>query len=229
MTALPWSAPTPQSSLEGCGLWTMDLDAPVPPAALAWLSDDEQARRGRFVFARDRDRFGAGRAALRWLLGTVLDRDPQSLRFDSGPHGKPLLADDPLLPFNVSHSGGTALFAIDAGRRHGAIGVDIELRRSVPDALPLAQGLFDAREQADLAACAAGAERDDAFLRAWTRKEACLKAVGAGFSAGSIPSTGIDDAPRHVQLHDGRQAWLQAVRCAQAIAALAVIGRGDSP
>ena len=43
----------------------------------------------------------------------------------------------------------------------------------------LAQACFSASEFKAFLAVAA-TERDDAFLRAWTRKEACLKAVGTG-------------------------------------------------
>ncbi len=225
--AASWHAPAALPPLEGCGLWTVDLDAPSARAATDLLCDDERARMGRFVFERDRLRFAAGRAALRWLLGSTLDRDPKALRFDVGAHGKPSLADDPQLPFNLSHSGGTALVAIDAGRRHRAIGVDVELHRTVADALSLAHGLFDPQEQAGLAALS-GAARDLAFLRAWTRKEACIKASGAGFSAGSIPATGIDDAPRHAQFHDGTRVWLCSLTLPGALGALAMIEHNEA-
>lgn len=213
-----------QPAVAGCGLWTVELDALPPQEALGTLADDELARMKRFHFERDRSRFAASRAALRFLLGTVLDRDPASLRFSTGAHGKPALADDPGLAFNLSHSGGSAIVAIDPARRHRSLGVDLELRREVPDALALAQSCFDAQEQEVLAACD-GAARDEAFLRGWTRKEACLKAGGAGFSSDMIPSTGIDASARHVRLHDDSRAWLGSLQLPHAVAALAVIER----
>lgn len=217
-----------QPAVAGCSLWTVELDALAAQEAqeaLGTLTDDELARMKRFRFERDRSRFAAGRAALRFLLGTVLDRDPAALRFSAGAHGKPALADDPRLAFNLSHSGASAIVAIDPARRHHSVGVDLELRREVPDALALAQGCFDAQEQAVLAACD-GPDRDEAFLRGWTRKEACLKAGGTGFSSDMIPSTGIDAQARQVRLHDGSRAWLDSLQLAHAVAALAVIDRG---
>ena len=105
------------------------------------------------------------------------------------------------------------------------MGVALELRREVPDAMSLAQTCFDSEELNALAACD-GQAQDNAFLQGWTRKEACLKAGGAGFSADAIPSTGIDGSSRHVQLHDGSRAWLESIQFPQAIAALALIARG---
>ena len=227
MTEVTWQGVVAQPTLDGCDLWTVDLDATRSDDALAVLCDDELARMGRFVFERDRLRFAASRAALRRLLGFGLDRDPRLLRFSTSAHGKPSLADDQELAFNVSHSGGSAIIAIDTARRHRSIGVDLELRREVRDALSLAQTCFDGEELDALAACDASL-RDDVFLQGWTRKEACLKADGAGFSAGAIPSTGIDDSSRHVRLHDGNQAWLQSMQFPHAIAALAVVARGGS-
>ena len=229
MTAAAPHAIAAHPALAGCAIWTVALDQAPSQDALATLSDDELARMGRFAFERDRGRFAAGRAALRFLLGDVLDRDPASLRFSTGPHGKPWLGDDPELAFNLSHSAGSAIIAIDRARRHRTIGVDLELRREVRDAMSLAQSCFDEDELDALAACDAAA-RDDAFLQGWTRKEACLKAGGAGFSAGAIPSTGIDVSPRHVVLPDGTHAWLESLLFPHAIAALAVIEpRHDAP
>jgi len=214
-----------QPAIAGCSLWTVELDVLPAQDALAILADDELARMNRFHFERDRRRFASGRAALRWLLGSVLDRDPASLRFSTGAHGKPSLGDDPQLAFNLSHSGASAIIAIDPARRHRAVGVDLELRREVPDALALAQSCFDDGEQQALAACS-GVVRDEAFLRGWTRKEACLKAAGTGFSSDLIPTTGIDAAARRVRLHDGSSAWLGSLQIPHAVAALAVVERG---
>jgi 4'-phosphopantetheinyl transferase len=58
--------------------------------------------------------------------------------------------------------------------------VDIEALRPVDEALALARKHYSAGE---LAACQSAPDtraRDEAFLRVWTRKEACLKAVGLG-------------------------------------------------
>ena len=63
------------------------------------------------------------------------------------------------------------------------VGVDVERLRPVPDMLEIAACCFSERERAFLAELD-GAERVDAFFRAWTRKEAWLKATGYGLALG---------------------------------------------
>jgi len=167
-----------------CELWRIDLDQHVPAAALAKLSADEAARARRFVFERDRHRFIAAHAALRQVLGQHSGQAGERLRFVAGRFGKPALASADL-HFNLSHSHGTGLVALST---RDELGVDVEVLRPMPDALALAAAYFSAAEQAALAACPA-AQRDRAFFICWTRKEACLKAVGIGLD---LATSGFD-------------------------------------
>ena len=122
--------------------------------------------------------------------------------FDEGPFGKPFLKDLPhkhRCAFNMSHSEDVALIAmadVDAGE----IGVDVEMLRPMPDAPSLARQNFSASECAELAAT----KPDDqalAFLLGWTRKEACLKAIGSGLStAPNIFTAGLSMALRGVEI-----------------------------
>lgn len=150
------------------------------PAAerLAWLAPDELARAGRFHFERHKRRFLAARCALREALAEAAGRAPAALRFVEGPFGKPWLDGLPGLHFNLSHSEDEALLAIG---RDGELGADIEVPRTMSDAQALARMNYTAEECAVLAALPP-AERDAGFLRLWTRKEACLKAIGTGLS-----------------------------------------------
>ena len=167
-----------------CELWRIDLDQHVPAAALAKLSADEAARARRFVFERDRHRFIAAHAALRQVLGQHSGQAGERLRFVAGRFGKPALASADL-HFNLSHSHGTGLVALST---RDELGVDVEVLRPMPDALALAAAYFSPAEQAALAACPA-AQRDRAFFVCWTRKEACLKAVGIGLD---LATNGFD-------------------------------------
>jgi 4'-phosphopantetheinyl transferase len=160
-------------------VWLVSLDP--PPAALARLagrlSPDERRRAARFRFERDRRRFQAARGALRELLAGYLGQQPERLGFVEGRHGKPELADiGSGLRFNVSHSGELALCALSLRRE---LGVDIEQLRELADADALARRFFSTEESAALEALPA-AQRLAAFFRCWTRKEAYLKALGAG-------------------------------------------------
>ena len=199
--------------LDGCELWQLALDLPVQPEEQALLSPDEHARAARFVFERDRRRYVAARSCLRRVLGRITAKDPAALRFASNAFGKPWLSDWPLLRFNLSHSEGAGLIALDPASLHapcGELGVDIELPRPLSDALALAGSLFEPQECRDLAALEEPA-RTSAFLWGWTRKEACLKALGTGFAGAARLATGLTSEGRIVQWQGGRPlAWQRA-------------------
>ena len=59
------------------------------------------------------------------------------------------------------------------------LGIDIEKIRSLPQMDSIAERSFSVAEAADLRSLGAS-ERETAFFHAWTRKEAYLKATGAG-------------------------------------------------
>jgi 4'-phosphopantetheinyl transferase len=192
ITAIPWSGPAL--------LWRVDLDAAPEAAAAACLSTAERERAERFVFPRDRARFVAAHAALRQVLAAQTRRAAARLEFVEGPFGKPVLAGDHALHFNLSHSQSLGLIAISRGAMVGAeIGVDVELMRPVPDAMELAARCFSTAEVADLRAAPPGA-RDRAFLVGWTRKEACIKALGLGMSV-DLPRlhVGLETTKRGVE------------------------------
>lgn len=174
-------------SIAGCRLWHVDLDAADAAQARECLSDEESARAERFVFERDRRRYVAAHIALRETLSTVTGAPAAELSFDVGAFGKPSLAAPSPLHFNLSHSAGAGLIAInvsddetDSGDAT-EIGVDIEVLRPLSYSAALAEAYFTAAEQRGLADTAPP-DRDLAFLTCWTRKEACVKALGLGLS-----------------------------------------------
>lgn len=145
------------------------------------LSADETARAERFHFDRDRQGFITGRAALRRVLAHYLEADPAALGFSYGPAGKPSLFEPPEgqeLNFNLSHSAGWGLLAVTRGRE---IGVDLERIRSSDDLAAVARRFF-ARDEVAALADIDPALFEQAFFACWTRKEALLKAFGAGLS-----------------------------------------------
>jgi len=187
----------------GFELWSADLRSEPSAHERALLSEDEHERAARFVFERDRRRYVASRASLRRLLAQRLNADAAALRLDAGAHGKPALRDAPRCAFNLSHSEDVAWIALADG---GEIGVDVEVLREVADAHDLARRNYTPAECAQLDEAEPG-QRDLAFLRCWTRKEAVLKAIGSGFSiAPETFEAGADAAPRVVTIDtdDGR-------------------------
>lgn len=80
--------------------------------------------------------------------------------------------------FNLSHSQGLALYALVLDRN---VGVDVEALRTLADAEQIAERFFSPLERAELCALPRD-EKQNAFFRCWTQKEAFIKAVGDGLS-----------------------------------------------
>lgn len=177
-------------------VWRVDLDA--PPADTGCLSRAERDRAGRFVFARDRERFVAAHVALRQLLSSHTGVAASELEFVQGEAGKPSLVRPAGVQFNLSHSKSVALIAI--GTADVEIGVDVEVVRPMPDAQAMAASYFTEAEQRALAALPP-ARRERAFLTCWTRKEACLKAIGLGLGVDTRTfEAGVDERDRTVRM-----------------------------
>ena len=163
-------------------IWRAALDLPAArlQKLVKSLSADEQVRAERFHFEQHRQRFIAGRGILRTILGRYLGTEPQQLRFCYASSGKPALADDfeDRLQFNLSHSQGLALYAVTRDRQ---VGIDLEQLRPTADVEQIAQRFFSAQEYAVIQALPPD-QKQEAFFRYWTCKEAYLKATGDGLS-----------------------------------------------
>ncbi len=138
------------------------------------LSGDEIERSRRFVFDKDRNRFMVARTLLRQLLSSYTSEEPAKIRFSYNPQGKPSIAGD--LSFNLSHSGDMAVFACCL---HREIGIDLEMVKPVDDPLHMA-GLVFTDEETGLLQRLPEEQKNRFFFMIWTRKEALLKAAGAG-------------------------------------------------
>jgi 4'-phosphopantetheinyl transferase len=179
-----WAPAPPEPRLlpDAVHVWRAPLRHPPHRLARfrATLGPEERAQADRFRFDIHRERFVAGRGIQRDILARYLAMDPAALRFRATAHGKPVLdlPAEPDLHFNVSNAGDLALYALCQGRE---LGVDLEEERPMDDALAIAERFFSAPENAVFAALASE-EREAAFFRCWTRKEAFVKAVGEGLS-----------------------------------------------
>lgn len=151
-------------------------------AARAWLSDDERRRGERFRRERDARAFCFRRAFRRWILARYVGVAPRELVFDAGANGKPFLVGAEGPCFSASRSGEHVLVGVTRAR---PLGVDVERRdprlAEEEELSRLARGVLSVREQAEFECLELG-ERGPAFLRAWTRKEAWLKAGGIGLA-----------------------------------------------
>ena len=149
------------------------------------LEPEERDRAGRFHFERLQRHFVAGRGFLRYVLGRYLEVGPEELRFAYNNYGKPSLAGEQSLQFNMSHSHEVGLVAVT---RDAALGVDVEHIRADFASEEIAMRFFSPLEVETFSSLPKE-ERVAAFFRCWARKEAYIKAIGKGLSQ---PLDGFD-------------------------------------
>ena len=179
-----WLLPPSHLSLDGhqVHVWRAILSQPEQTRArlLSLLSPDETRRMARFLSQGHQHRFGTGRGIVRDILARYLQAEPGSLEFAYAEKGKPRLNSLSSIHFNAAHTGDFLLVAVTLASE---IGVDIERLRQMKDMDAIARRFFTPREYAAFRQVKEESRRESFFL-CWTRKEAVLKAVGAGIPSG---------------------------------------------
>ncbi|MFD9410711.1 4'-phosphopantetheinyl transferase family protein [Streptomyces sp. NPDC059989] len=169
-------------------VWQGEAPDEPDPGALALLSPEERA----IALGRPAPVgtwYAHAHAEVRRILAGYLGADPRELRMGRWPcprcpdpaHGRPrLLFPRTGLDFNLSRSGPHWLLAVAAER---PIGVDLETARVLDDIRSTSLVVMSRAELRHLALLPDDRARTAAFYRAWTRKEAVVKANGVGVVA----------------------------------------------
>lgn len=165
-------------------LWIADLDVSesLIKSLSETLSNDEKIRAQRFRFPQHQNRFIVARGLLRKTLADYLRIKPAHIKFEYNQKGKPRISGGGIdrLEFNISHSQNLALYGITLNR---PIGVDLEYIRDFEQVEPIAQRFFTPQEYQQIKSLPKP-QQQETFFRAWTAKEAYLKATGEGLSGG---------------------------------------------
>jgi 4'-phosphopantetheinyl transferase len=190
----------------GIDIWMAQADRPEAEVRqyAAMLSDDEIARSSRFHAARDRHRYIVRHGILRLLLSAYTCCEPLDVEIRIDSKGKPYVMDqshESAMQFNVSHSAGLAVLAF--GRCAG-IGVDIERINDFESMRDVAALSFTSTELNELDNTPETG-RIEAFFKLWARKEAVLKACGAGLL---LPATCVDVSSPV----GGEKTWIARIR-----------------
>ena len=147
----------------------------------ARLPMERREKIARFRFERDK---------LRSLIaGLLIDRFA-GCELTYGRNNKPYLARGGVF-FSVSHSGDIVAIAIDSAE----VGCDVE-RIPTDNRLKIADRFFHPNERGYVNA---SADKNRAFCRVWTRKEAYLKMTGEGIAA-DLTAFDTTSAPLSEQL-----------------------------
>jgi 4'-phosphopantetheinyl transferase len=201
LSVIESDAPAPSLAALEAGqihIWHGELSG-LHSRAQHWLSEEEAIRAASIGLDAARIQFVTGRTLLRGVLGHYLGREPASLDFAVGPHGKPALRGqgaEPDLQFNLSHSGDAIVVAL-AWRSQ--VGIDVEARRPLDRLDALARRCLAPSEQAELEGLG-GEAAARGFFRFWVRKEALGKASGRGMALG---------LQRCVSSLEGPPRWLE--------------------
>ncbi|NLU68558.1 4'-phosphopantetheinyl transferase superfamily protein [Streptomyces sp. HNM0574] len=210
--------------------WT---EPPADPLVTAELDERERARAAAFSLPHDRLLYLSAHIALRRVLAAYLDVRPGEIRFtrEACPgcgeaHGRPAVAyPDTPLHFSLSHSNGLALFGVATE----PVGVDVE-KLPAAETVELCSSSLHPAEQEELER-SASRERQLAFGRLWTRKEAYLKGLGTGLGRSlSADYLGSGPGPAGAEGPERPRGWtVDNVSCGSShvvhVAAAAV--RGD--
>lgn len=144
------------------------------------LDEAEQAHAGRIKNELLQKRYVNVHGRLRNILAHILNESPEKIRIKKAEHGKPYLADNPELAFNLSHSLNTMVIAVGWNCQ---LGIDIEVCKQRDNFSALVDKYF-AEEEAAYWNQLPEAQKNREFYRFWTRKEAFVKAAGQGMALG---------------------------------------------
>ncbi len=164
------------------------LQGLVPPAL--------HARAQRLHDPRERERRLLAYALHRLVVARMLGRDPARVAIGRMASGMPMIAGLPNVATSLSHA--DDFVAIAVARDAGMIGVDIEAieHESLLDGL--AGSVLHPQEL----------DGDEALIDAWVRKEAVLKAIGAGLSIDmNAFRSGQGTAVSELAMANGLRAW----------------------
>ena len=168
----------PAPGAEGAWVWQSGRRAGADDTM---LTPEEEARLARLV---DPEKRGVTRGFLierKWLLGVLLGRSPDEVRIAHDRQGKPLLETCPDVSISLSDSDGWNALALSC---RGGVGIDIERVRPLAwqSMLPM---MSEPAEAARISEAINQAQSLTPFFRAWTMKEAVLKAAGTGLRGGA--------------------------------------------
>jgi 4'-phosphopantetheinyl transferase len=162
------------------------------------LNSEERERAKRLLFIDKRVQFVAARSQIRQILASYQDCRPEAVAFDYGPHGKPSIQNTGGPWFNLSHSRDAGILAVAQGPQLN-LGIDIESRKPGRRFEAIAKRFFSTAEHQAFQSLDT-TDYPTGFYRAWTHKEAYLKACGTGLSFPSSQFTLAFTGPGTVSL-----------------------------
>jgi 4'-phosphopantetheinyl transferase len=189
--------------------------------AIQRLPQPEQLRAINIRLEVPRAAFVVGRLLLRTTVARIADVRPEDVAIELEATGRPVLTGALNHYFvSIAHSGPHVV----VGAANEQIGVDVEqLRQSVPS--PQLMARVCSPDELRALENMADADREAAFMRVWTRKEAYGKALGVGIGFGLRSVTVGVSGPTTVS---GDGNWQVADLDIDPLCVAAVVAHGSS-
>jgi 4'-phosphopantetheinyl transferase len=217
-------------------VWWLD-PRNLPTHSAEVLAPEERMRADASTDPREAQRRAAASVLLRCVVASLMGQRPQHVTVSRrcphcpAPHGRPELPGSPLR-VSVSHAGDRVAVAVST---RGAVGIDVERPRARALSRALVRRALTAAEQEYILGASRDRRRSE-FLRAWTAKEAILKATGQGLHGG-LDQLDLDLASTPVRLRSwaGSTARARTVKLFELapggghLATLAALGVEVSP
>ncbi len=142
------------------------------------LCKEEKLKANRFRFQEDCLRYVTAHGLLREIISGYLNLNPEDLEFLQNKYGKPYLKDPTRhnLEFNLSHSSDVVLLIFSSNRK---VGIDVERVRVVKKSQKIIDRFFGETDR-NFYNLQEASNKERAFFKLWTRKEAYTKAIGVG-------------------------------------------------
>jgi 4'-phosphopantetheinyl transferase len=153
---------------------------------LTYVTSERREQLIRFRFREDFLRSLVGEAMVRTIISEKVGIAPEILKIARTEQSKPFLQDYPDVHFNISHSGDWVVCAIS----DDAVGIDIEEIKLDIIKPALIKKVLNEKEQKYFQTLS-DEEKNIAFYRFWTLKEAYTKCIGRGLGI-ELNSINID-------------------------------------
>lgn len=151
------------------------------------LRKDEQLKSESFSEEEDRIRYVLSRICVKKILSNYIKVNPSEIEFKLSHKNKPILANYPMINFNLSHSGQYIIFGL---ANKWSVGVDIKL---ITPHKELFDSINDFMSSTEVSAILNSDKALRSFYKHWTRKESLLKGIGIG----------LTDRLRDISCNDG--------------------------
>ena len=143
------------------------------PSLLEYLNVAELQRSQKYHFEKDSNRFVICRVLLKFILARHTGLDISKIFIEKDENKKPYLSLNRSCHFNVSHAEDFGIIAVS----NNAVGVDVEYLNKNFDYSEILSRVFSSQE---IETILNADNKDYAFYKLWTRKEAIVKATGIG-------------------------------------------------